>query len=71
MSSMRRVNALNGNVAPKPSGFFKALSEADAFVAERDTRAELEIRCLELEQENAELKAELRQLKTKQGRRGW
>jgi hypothetical protein len=45
------------------------VSEAAEFCRERDTRAELEIRCMELEQENADLKAELAQAKRR--RNGW
>jgi hypothetical protein len=56
---VRIVNALNGNVAAAPSKFMQALSEADEFCRERDSRAELEIRNLELHAEIRSLHADL------------
>jgi hypothetical protein len=56
----RRVDALTGHVANEK--FFKALSEADAFVREVDTLRELQCRVDELAAENADLAERLRDL---------
>lgn len=50
----RAVDALTG--AKAPAVFFQALSEADEFCSESNRTAELEVRVMELEQENRELR---------------
>lgn len=45
---VNRVNALTGEVAGRPSAFFRALSEADEFIHGNDRVRELETRVQEL-----------------------
>ena len=59
----RIVDQLTGNVSEPPSKFFKALSEADHFIAELDGVHELRTRVAELEGERDNLISDLADLR--------